>query len=272
MVKRASMNHGTYHDLLREEFDRRRQVNSAYSLRAFARDLGISAPRLSQVLSRKQGLSIEAARALSKKLRISESERDWFCDSVGALHARSRSQRSRHEEKFQQYRQLAQAYSELQLEYFKVISDWYHFAILELTHLSDFKSDPDWIAERLGISPLEASEAIARMKGLELLGEENGRLVDRFRSLQTENDVPSSALKKFHSQLIQKALSAMYEQDVQEREISSSILSIRRDRLPEFKQKIRKFMREFNSEPEESQGKDAVFCLSLQFHEITRRA
>ena len=61
----VTMHHSTYHDLINEEFEKRKQINSAYSLRAFARDLGISAPRLSQILNKKQGLSLNAAQNLA---------------------------------------------------------------------------------------------------------------------------------------------------------------------------------------------------------------
>jgi uncharacterized protein (TIGR02147 family) len=268
------MQYESYHDLLQEEFERRKHVNSAYSLRAFARDLGVSPPRLSQVLSRKQGLSLEAARTLVQKLRISEAEREWFCDSVGALHSRSRSARNRHQERFSKYTSLAKTYTELQLEFFKVISDWYHFAILELTHLTEFESDPQWIASRLGITLEESVGAIERMKSMDFLIEENGRLVDRLGASETEKDIPSLALKKYNSQLLKKAMEAMYEQDVSEREYSSTILSIRKDRLPEFKQKIRKFVREFDQENtinHSANEKDAVYCLGIQFFGLTRR-
>ena len=47
-------------------------------------------------------------------------------------------------------------YQQLQMDTFRVISDWYHFGILELTYLKSFKSDPRWIAKALGITEIEA--------------------------------------------------------------------------------------------------------------------
>lgn len=263
------MNYITYHDLLNEEFEKRKNLNSAYSLRAFARDLGISAPRLSQVLSKKQGLSLEAAESIVAKLRLNEQEKNWFYNSVGALHARGFKERKDFKEKVQQYKDEAKVFSELQLEYFKVISDWYHFAILELTYLKDFKNDVKWMAEMLSISEEDVQEAIDRMKALDLIVEEKGKLIDVFKFLATGNDVPSISLKKFNTQLMKKAMEALYEQDVNEREISSNIMSVRKEDLPVFKEKLRKFRREFDHEVGMQKGKDAVYCLSMQFYELT---
>jgi uncharacterized protein (TIGR02147 family) len=265
------MQYTTYHDLLNEEFDKRKQLNSAYSLRAFARDLGMSAPRLSQVLSKKQGISVEAASEIAKKLKLNEQKKLWFCNSVGAIHARSYKERNKFLEKVQKYKSEAKIFTELHMEYFKVIADWYHFAILELTYLQDFQNDPHWIAEILGITETEVNEAITRMKALDLIVEKEGKLVDAFKFLATSNDVPSASLKKFNTQLMKKAMEALYEQDVLEREISSNIFSIRKDQLPRFKERLRDFRRELDHEAGQQKEKDAVYCLSMQFYELTNR-
>jgi uncharacterized protein (TIGR02147 family) len=266
------MHHSTYHDLINEEFEKRKQINSAYSLRAFARDLGISAPRLSQILNKKQGLSLNAAQNLAQKLKLNELQKTWFCDSVGSLHARGFNQRSDFKNKFQQYKNLSKIYTELQLEYFKVISDWYHFAILELTYHKEFKSDADWISKSLGVEVELVREAISRMKTLELLKEENGKLVDVFKFLAVGNDVPSIAHKKFNSQLIKKALEAMFEQDVNNREYSSNIIAFNKEELPVLKEKLRKFRRELDHDIGSSKEKNAVYCLSIQFFELTKES
>jgi uncharacterized protein (TIGR02147 family) len=263
------MNNITYHDLLNQEFERRKQINNAYSLRAFARDLGISAPRLSQVLNRKQGISVEAAQNLLNKLKLSDEEKNWFRDSVGSLHSRSYKERTNFNEKVKRYQKKENTYSEIQLEYFKVISDWHHFAILELTYLEDFKYNHEWIAAKLGISTNEVKDAIKRLLDLDLIREEGDKLVDVFKFLATSNDIPSLSLKKFHSQLLKKALEALYEQPTNNREISSNIISIKKENLTKFKEKIRKFRKEIDEDTNNTNEKDAVYCLGIQFYELT---
>lgn len=265
------MNYECYRDLLNEELERRKQINAAYSLRAFARDLGISAPRLSQVLSKKQGLSVEAAKEIAQKIKLAPKEMEWFCSSAGALHARNFKLRKDFKERIHEHKRNAKAFTEIQLEYFKVISDWYHFAILELTHLKNFQNDARWIAEVLGITTAEAKAAIVRMKGLSLLKEEDGKLTDVFTNLSTGNDVPSNSVKNFHLQLMKLAMNAVYEQDLEQREISSNVISINRKDLPLFKERLRKFRKEFNQGTAHAKSKDAVYCLNQQFFELTRR-
>ena len=263
------MQYRTYHDLLDEEFQRRKLFNEAYSLRAFARDLEIPAPRLSLILNKKEGISVEAAKEIAIKLKMNEQQKNWFCNSAGSLHARSFKERAQFSETLQKCKDGAKVFSEIHMEYFKVIADWYHFAILELTYLKDFQNDSNWIAEVLDITQEEAQAAIERMIKLDLIIEKDGKLVDAFKFLATSNDVPSASLKKFNTQLMKKAMEALYEQDVLNREIASNIFSIRKEKLPELKEKLRDFRRELEHEASQQKEKDAVYCLSMQFYELT---
>ena len=67
-------------------------------------------------------------------------------------------------------------YNALEFEYFKVISDWYHYAIIELTLIDGFSSSPMWISERLGITTNQAKSAIERLISLGLLQKKDNML------------------------------------------------------------------------------------------------
>ncbi len=265
------MNFETYHDLLNFEFERRREINSYYSLRCFARDLQLSAPRLSLILNKKRGLSTEAANDVALRLGLDEKTKKWFCNSAGALHSRGKKQREAFNEKILEYKKQSSHFDEIQLEFFKVISDWYHFALLEATYLDDFQSDPKWISDLLGIEFEQTIEAIERLKKLELLKVVDGEYVDTFEFLATPNDIPSPSLKKYNLQLMKKAMTSLYEQDVSEREYSSTIFPISKKELATYKQRIRDFRRGLDKDSRQDPNKDAVYCLGIQFFELTNQ-
>ena len=83
-----------YRSFLKHALEARTGRNPRYSMRAFARDLGFSAPRLCNIFAGKYGLSLSAAREIGSKLGLSESELQDFYDLVEASHARSRVHRS----------------------------------------------------------------------------------------------------------------------------------------------------------------------------------
>lgn len=262
------MQYTSYHDLLSDELQRRSALNKSYSLRAFARDLGLPASRLSLVLNKKQGLSLDVAESVASKLKLDDGKAAWFCSSVGELHSRSDAERKKFKKQLSSIKHEARLQSEMLLEYFKVISDWYHFAILEMTYLERFKYDPAWIAQELDIMEVEVEQAIGRLIDLGLAEVKNGRLIDTFKFLATPSDVPSEALKKFNNQIMEKALTAQREQSIEKREFSANIFALDSSQLPILKEKLRDLRREFVFEASKARKKDAVYCLGMQFFDL----
>ena len=62
-----------YQKYLKDEFERRKQRNSSYSLRAYARDLELPSSKLSQYLTGDCGISGKKAGEIARKLVLSEA-------------------------------------------------------------------------------------------------------------------------------------------------------------------------------------------------------
>jgi hypothetical protein len=71
-----------YRRELREELERLQRKNSRFSLRAFARKLGLSPGMLSNVLAGKRNLSVEVALQVAQRLGYSPAETRRFCQLV----------------------------------------------------------------------------------------------------------------------------------------------------------------------------------------------
>ena len=128
---------------LREEFQRRKQRNSQFSLRAFARWLQISPAQLSQILSGKRPVTVKTIAKIARKLDLSPAQQQRL------LRATQKPQLPQ-----------AQSLTSLREDQFRLISDWYHLAILSLTRVPGAKADPRWISARLGISVADANLAV----------------------------------------------------------------------------------------------------------------
>lgn len=118
--------------------------------------------KLSEILRKTCGLGEGMAVEVSKKLRLSEVETQHFVTLVEAEHARSQFKREQARSLLKRFSQVY-GYSELDLERFKIISDWYHLAFLELIEVEDFQCDFDWVARRLGISRPLVENAFQRL-------------------------------------------------------------------------------------------------------------
>ena len=257
-----------YRAILKEELDGRCQQNPRYSLRAFARDLELAPSRLSEILNRKQGLSRKGATRIAEILGFHGEERDMFCDMVVSEHARSKTEREVAKIRLAKYQNADEDVVQLQLDAFKVISDWYHMAIIDLSRLGEFKTDPRWIARKLRITPIQAELAIDRLLRLGLLERQDDRLVAKDTDLFVEGGVPSESIKKFHRQILQKATDALTLQSIDKRHFFTQFVTIDRNELAAAKKEIDKFQHRFCSNLERSKTKDSLYCMAIQFFDL----
>lgn len=254
-----------YIEILKTKLSQRCSKNSHYSLRAFARDLGISPQRLSHVLNGKHGLSPKAATEIAEKLVLSESEKALFCALVEQKHGRSKIIRAEAQEKL---KNIGDSYRNLNLDHFKIIADWYHFAIMELTLVEGFKSEPKWIATALGISEINVKLAIERLLKLEMLETKNGHLHLSGQFFTDPQGIPSEAVRNFHRQLMQKAMESLDFQDLGEREVSSTILAIDSEDYDSARKDLQNFRKEFDKKYSAAKKKNKVYCLGFQFFRL----
>lgn len=259
-----------YRDILRDELNRRTGNNPRYSLRSFARDLKLAPSRLSEIFNGKQGLSKVSAQKIANTLGYSTQERTIFCDLVESMHARSKITKQAAQLRLQKH-MTTQTYKTIELDAFTAVSDWYHFAIVFLMKLDGFQSDPDWIAKKLEISRSEVTSALERLERLKLI-EKKGT---QYRALQdyisTTDGIPSDAIKKFHSQILEKAAAALYTQSVDERDFSTILMAIDSRNVGDIKKRIKKFRRSLNRSATATGIKDQLYSLSIQFFRVSRK-
>lgn len=257
-----------YKQILKQELVDRCQRNPRYSLRAFARDLKLEPARLSDVLNGKKGLSKDSASQVAKQLGYSSDESEIFCDLVESLHARSQSSKQAALERVQEYFEN-RAGQFLTLDAFRAVSDWYHFSILQLLKIQRIQDDPAQMAKALEIQEIEVLEALKRLERLGLVENKKGKLRVSTHTVLATDGVPSDAVKKYHEQILKKAMQAIYLQSVQERDFFSMVMPVDSKDFKKAQKKIRKFVNEFTAEFSNSRQAKNVYCLSTQFFNLT---
>lgn len=265
-----SMQFNSISELLGVEFSRRKQRNTSYSLRAFARDLRLSPSRLSEVLNGKEGLSEKTVDVIASTLTKKSVERGYIKDLVLAEFSRNSKVRESAKIRVDEMRK-AESLRRLREDQFRVISDWYHSAILELVHLPDFNEEPEWIAQRLGIPAVTASKALFRLHNLGLLSRQaDGKWIAKPEAYSAFSEMPSAAIRKFHHQILNMHSDSLREDPMHDRQFLSMILSIPRSRLEEFKTEMNKFATQFWQKIE-NEPKDDLYSLSLQLCPVRNR-
>lgn len=160
-------------------------------------------------------------------------------------------------------------FMQLSAEAFEVVSAWYHYAILELTFVPGCKADPKWIAKKLGITHVEAAQALGRLAELGLLEIKNGRPIKTEAHITTSDGIFSAALRRRHQEILKKAATSIEQDSIEARDFSSMTMSIDPKLLPEAKRRIAAFRRELCSFLESSK-RNQVYELSVQLFPLSK--
>lgn len=257
-VKGKRIQARNFKQLLQEELVARCRNNPNYSLRSFARALQIEPSALSQMINgkrpitEKMKLRLGAALGLSTdQIRKLPASEDMSSGKASEIH----------------FQQLA-------LDTFAVISDWYHYAILELTYLDDFQTDAQWISQRLGITKSEVNIAVERLLRMQLLKKTpKGKWIDASENGELTHLTPSEtsdAARKYQCQLLELSKKAVQEVPLAKRNHTSATLCFDPEDLQLAIAKIAEFRRSFARELQPKKAKD-VYQLQISFFPLTKQ-
>ena len=236
-------------------------------MRSFARLLGLSPSTVSEVLNGKKIFGASTAQKVVKTLQMPALKGDLFCQQVALARAKTPAERQKAQGRIKQL-QVGRDRQRLTLDQFSFIADWHHFAIMELlTTEAQFRSGEE-VGKRLGLRTLVAEEALTRLLRLGLItkGPEGWTLVKR------NNDVvggtPSSALREYYRQLLDKAREALANQSLEERDFSGYVFAIPREKVTLAKKLLAQYLSDFDKQMSREQGGDAVYCMTTQLFRL----
>ncbi len=238
---------------LQRELVERCRRNPKYSLRAFAKSLGIVPSALSDMLNGKRTITPASIQRLGLALGLNLSEVRSFTEGRKA--------------------KPSQDFQQLTLDTFAIISDWYHYAILELMKVKGFKSDLNWIARALGISKSEVNAAFERLCRVGLIAvDKRGRWRDTSGGFSTniiDSNITSAGNKKLQRQFLEMSIKALEHLPPQVRNHTSMTMPINPKKLPEAIARIKDFRRELCEFLENEKDLKEVYNLSISLYPLS---
>lgn len=230
----------SYVDYLNDELVKRTSMNRAYSLRAFAKSLGLASGELSEILRGVRKLSLKSALKISKALGLTSRETKHLVSMVEVEQGKSFNG--------EQTKTNKTPYNEakMSIDQFDIVSEWYHFAILNLADCMDFRWSFSWIAKKLNIKAFEVKIAIDKMINVGLIkkiahknGEVSYKISEDF--VMSTEGIPSKAIRNYHRQILLKAIDSLELQTVEERDITGIGIAIDKKDLAAIKKDISEF-------------------------------
>lgn len=241
-------------ELLNQEFLNRRNKNPNFSLRSFAKWLQISPAQLSQMMTGKRTITLKSLKKISDRLALSPVEKKKLMESF--LNEKKWSEPT-----------TSKKLLNLEEDQFRLIADWFHFAILSLTQIKGAQANPLWIARRLGISIEQASQALLRLERMKII-----QTKPIFKQIsppfEVVSSVPSEAIRKYHRQNLGLALEKIDTVPVNLREYQSISIPLNPNQVKVLKKNIDELL---NQASELSNRKEAteVYSMSVQLFPVT---
>lgn len=206
----------SYRTVLREILAEKQKKNAQFSLRAFAKVLGIQPSFLSLVLNGKRDISEETVGMIVDKLELSPLQARELSLLVRLEKVKNLTQRAQLLQDLKTLRPELTQIRDLSIDHFKLISEWYHMPLQVLTELDDFEWSEENAARSLGITIHEVNLALERLAALELIEWTMGsrpKALGESRMIRSAHH--NEAMKAYHETMMKKNIVALEEQDPQ---------------------------------------------------------
>lgn len=236
-----------YRAYLGDFYAAKKAASRAFSFRAFSKRAGVSSPNyLKLVIDGKRSLSGKMSERFATACGLDAEAARYFVHLVAFNQAKTSAERAQSYDKltgFQRYRQA----HKLEIAHAAYYSDWYMPAIRELAASSQFREDPEWIADQLipKITPLQAQQALEILADLKLLVRDSeGKLVQADALVSTGPETRGLHIAAFHRAMTQRAIESIDLVPAAERDISSLTLCVGRGGLQLLKERLQRVRRE----------------------------
>lgn len=209
-------------EALHKEFAKLQNKNNRYSLRAYAKKLGVSIGTLSEVMRFKLNLSRERAAIMLDKLELLEREKKRLLLAMGFSNA-----------SFEKV--------ELKAEDHDLLADWSTRAILYSFDVEE-GGQIQRIAKKLDLSQVNVSSKVEKLleKGF-LEKNEQGEIFRPKKFWKTADNKANEFIKKTHLSNLEVAEKALLNVPYLERDFTSLMFAGNEEQLDKVRQEIRQF-------------------------------
>ncbi len=240
--------------ILQKKLQEAQVRNPRLSQRAFALKMGLSSGAISEVLSGKRALSHQMKLKIAARLHLSPKEEiDFF--QIESTESDTSAQ---------------QGYVELSNDQFHLISDWWHFALLNLIHTKGFKPQLNWFSKRIDVSREVLSEAWDRLIRLGFAEKNSsGAYVKKFPQLASSDELLNLSVRKSHLEDLKLAERSLLDLPIEIRDHTSFTLTVNKKDIKKAKEMIRVFQDQFGKKIETIPGEE-VYRLNIAFFPLTQ--
>lgn len=255
---------------LKECFLELNRRNPKFSLRAFAQKLGITPSGLSQIFSGKKRVSYERAHEFASRLHLSDADSEYFLLLVQADSTKKPALKSQLLERIGDRFPERLPQHNLSLDQFKLISEWYGIALLEIVSTFGRRWDAGRIADYLGIHKTEAESMLARLERLELIEvtpKGYRRVAER---LHVSSNVPSDTIRAFYKNTLPKVQESIETQTPDEKIIGAEIFAFDPGQMDKAREITREYFQKMIQLASQGKNRTEVYQAFVNFYRMRK--
>lgn len=253
---------GSYHiQVLKRSLTDKKRVNEKFSLRSYAKFLGIDPGTLCSILNHKRALPAKYIEQVCERLNLSDDEKIFFADDIKGIKRVPLKEIQCVEPNYTHIEDREKNYA--------LLSQWEYYAILHLIEADDFQPDIRWIAKRFSLTEKRVGEVVNDLISLKLIRiTELGKWEKLVNKLTTTDGIRSLALRQSHKETLYLAAEKIESVPLTHRSYSSSVVCIDPNKIEEARVLIRNFRRSLSAFLEEGPQKE-VYQLAVQLYPLT---
>jgi uncharacterized protein (TIGR02147 family) len=237
-------------DYLKKDFKKRNKKNKSYSIRAYAKFLGLDQSVLAKILSGKRDLTFKLAKKIVEAINENQAVKDMLLLSY------IDDKKFRVEEDY---------FVPNEAESAELMSKWEYYTVLSYIEITP-NSTAKKIAADIGTTELTVKQILNNLIRLGIIKDNKGLLETTGKVLTAPPSFNLNSLVKVQCENMHKAISRFENGPRQDQDYSGMTIAISSKKVHQAAEMIKTFRRslaEFLSDPKEKP--DSIYRLNIQF-------
>jgi uncharacterized protein (TIGR02147 family) len=258
--------HHNYRDYIRELISYGKEVRGRFSIRTFAKEIGVTHALLSQILNSKRNLTDQAQEKISQYFELDDKEIAYF--SLLRVVADAKNSNERYQafseiQKTRQYRKL----NPTEFETYRYLTNWYYVAIREMVQYEDFSLDPKWIKDHLihKVSLEEVKLAVDFLKKHNYIIEDSktGEISLPQLKIECKKGVFQLALAEYHRKMLAITAESIDTVPREQRRLFSYTFAVPKNNFKAISDILDRAQKEIEELEKGQSGPDSVYHVTL---------
>lgn len=260
-------------EYLRDCYVLKKQLNSAFSIRAWANKIGLkSHGALQQIINGKRQLPKSYLTSISASLNLSEEEMKYLDVVIDYERSKSATEREYFAEKMDRLRPKIFEDKFKQINNYQFFKNPLHSIILTMMRRDGFVLDIEGIKKSLcfPVTTEELNDVVQRLVDFNLIRINGSQVTVADYHVRNLIDVPSKIVQRYHQKMSLVARDQIAKQRTEDREYNSISFNIKKSSIPKAKKKLRNLINEFLEEFSTLERSSVTYHLNNQLFALTK--